>query len=376
MKKHFLSLFLAPLILTSCNNSINLSIKGYGINLNLNDPNASFTDEWKEERGVTAKNIMLYVNLNSYKSIVNSLPKVDDINAPEGKIFAGWYFDVEGSAGQEWSHYNLNQYVEANEDRSSVNIYCKWIDISETLLIYDLNDDNYDFAAKYTDSFNSNNHLTYRSPTFTIKNDNYVAAVSYGATANDIVTPNESLVFGGWFFADGDPLNKDTLKNKVLSRTEGDIRVYAHWKKRARINFRWYLDAGMLTALPGNSHFGGFFKEEIYTEYAKHYQYSWGNYSCQLSYSMYLDEFDSIEKVNNLTPKATDYVKTDVIDDAEFAKYTITAWKLMLFDDETGLYVVDLTYANIMEEVNRQNDPELYNNEYNIDFLPLVTYAG
>ncbi|MBO4962921.1 MAG: hypothetical protein J6C97_03995, partial [Clostridia bacterium] len=73
------------------------------LNIRLNHSEADYTEEYRQANGnFTSKNLSKIVGNKK----ITDLPTGEDLIAPSGKIFAGWYFDEEGTSDKIYNQTN------------------------------------------------------------------------------------------------------------------------------------------------------------------------------------------------------------------------------------------------------------------------------
>ncbi|MBO4381064.1 MAG: hypothetical protein J5815_02795 [Clostridia bacterium] len=208
--------------------------------LDLNDKNADYTQEYREAHSIESRNIIKVVNKDLYKNFCTGLPTGNDMIAPSGKAFAGWYFDKNNYEGTEFSEYNWNRFQRDAEDgEKKYVLYARWIPQGQQVVYFDLANSNADFTAAYRASHNNFDH---RSPEFIINNDLTQKAFGMPQEAH-IVVPKD-VTFEGWFFEDGTPFDDTpaTVTHFVELVNEGQVqfKIVAHWQEKEKryVTFR------------------------------------------------------------------------------------------------------------------------------------------
>ena len=219
MKKQtlkFISYFLLILIFAfsfACDNAVYL-------HLNLNDSSADYTQAYREEKGNFESNNLTMVVAQRK---IPDLPTYDDLVAPSGKVFAGWYFDSEGSVDKI---VNEPVWDATWSSKTGATIYAKWINNDEVLFVFNLGDSSADFTTTFKE--NNGNFLgrTYQK---VVKISALESAILEFPTVTDIVAP-ELKVFAGWYLDANcsTPLTAENfIANKVLNK--GDMALYAKY---------------------------------------------------------------------------------------------------------------------------------------------------
>lgn len=217
--------------------------------LDLNDKNADYTQEYREAHSIESRNIVKVVNKDLYKNFCTGLPTGNDMIAPSGKAFAGWYFDKNNYEGTEFSEYNWNRFQRDAEDgEKKYVLYARWIPVGQQVVYFDLANSNADFTAAYRARHNNFDH---RSPEFIINNNLAAQAFNMPSEA-DIVVPYD-MTFEGWYFVDGSEFNATNYIAQVNAGAV-QIKVVAHWQEKPKA----YVNCSFPETIPGSGIYFGF----------------------------------------------------------------------------------------------------------------------
>ena len=227
--------------------------------LDLNDKNADYTAEYREANGIESRNIIKVVNKDLYDHFCNNLPTGNDMVAPSGKVFAGWYFDNKNFEGMEFSAYNWNRFQRDAEDgEKKYVLYARWIPQGQHVIYFDLNNKDADFTPAYRARHNNFDH---RTPEFIVSDngvENQLAEMPL-VQGVDFTVPND-MTFDDWYFTDG---TKATVAGFLAKMQAGEvqIKVVAHWQEKPKA----YVYCSFPETVPGSG---------IYFEFAQGQQSS------------------------------------------------------------------------------------------------------
>ncbi len=143
-------------ILSACKSG-KVEIKTISYNLN----GGSFTEEYKEQNGISSNNVVKAVNLNYYGGFADSLADERALIAPSGKVFAGWYLDKNCTPEKYLTSRSWENFSNAIKEGDGNNvIYARWIDDQTKDILYEIDLEdlsfNQDFIAKNIQKNNMN----------------------------------------------------------------------------------------------------------------------------------------------------------------------------------------------------------------------------
>ena len=199
------------------------------MSVRLNHKDATYTEEFKERKGYSSNNVTHIINPNNYDNFVSNIATKNDIVAPAGKAFAGWYFDNTCSADKILNKTTWDEYVESRAEQKSGSIYAHWINDTEVSVYFDLTA----YGATYKDSYKTELGITHNAVRFIGSPENVLTQNL--PTESDLNKP-ENKVFLGWFL---DKLYTKEVNEANLLEAKANsslITVYAGWKDRVAVS--------------------------------------------------------------------------------------------------------------------------------------------
>ncbi len=158
------------------------------VRINLNHLEADYTNEYRKANGnFTSKNLSKIVGNKK----MTELPTENDLIAPSGQIFAGWYFDAQGTADKI---YNQKNWTAHFSEKTGASVYAKWINTNETLFVFDLTNE-----GDFTSAFKTASGVSGKVYQKTVDTATLTTHFASFPNANDIVAPN-GKIFTGWYF--------------------------------------------------------------------------------------------------------------------------------------------------------------------------------
>ncbi|MBQ3755084.1 MAG: hypothetical protein II867_02885, partial [Clostridia bacterium] len=220
--------------------------------LDLNDKNADYTQEYREAHSIESRNIVKVVNKDLYKNFCTGLPTGNDMIAPSGKAFAGWYFDKNNYEGTEFSEYNWNRFQRDAEDgEKKYVLYARWIPVGQHVIYFDLNNKDADYTATYRASHNNFDH---RTPEVIVSSSDVESKLNQMPLLPNVhfTVPND-VNFDDWYLEDG---SKATIVNLLTKINAGEvqIKVVAHWQEKPKA----YVNCSFPETIPGSGIYFGF----------------------------------------------------------------------------------------------------------------------
>lgn len=147
MKKNFkwmiaLMFVILPcaLIFSACGN-IDTAIVSYNFN------GGKLSEEFKTKENITSDKYATMANLDYYGGFSDGMLDEKDLEAPEGKVFAGWYLDKECTAENYLTSQTYKVLADNIRAKKGGTIYARWIDVGQKDFIYELNDETMSFNS-------------------------------------------------------------------------------------------------------------------------------------------------------------------------------------------------------------------------------------
>ena len=113
------------------------------VSYNLNG--GAFTDTFKAENGIKSDKLSTAVNLKYYGGFSDGMPDERDLEAPDGKVFAGWYLDKECTAENYLTSQTWEILAQNIRDKKGGTIYARWIDKGQKDILYELDGETFSF---------------------------------------------------------------------------------------------------------------------------------------------------------------------------------------------------------------------------------------
>ncbi|MCQ2399450.1 MAG: hypothetical protein MJ072_02970 [Clostridia bacterium] len=304
----------------------------------------AFIDENELDGGKTYR---ASINLNYYEGALRILPQAEEMTAPEGKAFAGWYYDKDCTAGQKISEHNLKARIATKEQTSGETVYAKWIDDSTVDVVLDLNDTSLSVLPQFTDSYKTAKGVT-DSVVVNVSRASVFNAIASLPTADDFVLP-EGKVFAGYSDYSGAMLStsETTLSSRLPTQGESVVKVYAIYEEEAYASLNYsvaafYYDDREMNWIPA------FFTSSVQEKFAKSLlSKSVTESACDVYYHC---RYSNIDEVFENVPTIEDLEPCDGCTD--FEKYSVTGWQLLVTEeDDTGhevVKLVDFTKENLI----------------------------
>ena len=316
MKKKIVSLCLCICIalmicavFVGCNNKY---IKTYSVTYDLNG--GSWTDEFKQSKSMESNNLISIINALYYEGATRSLPKYGDINAPSGKIFAGWYID-DDTFTKPWTEGNFNAYMAEFPDTTNIRVHAKWINAGSLDVVY---------YVKNSNSYFTSDNLLCR-----------VVNVSHSATADQVLStapsvsqmaPIDGYEFKGWVES---PEALQTQLSEVESNN-GQIVLGANWKAIPMVT----LSYDCASRIDENGDFQTIENCPVWFDGPTY------------TYPTVRRDQITADTLTQATTEFESYLRLN----EGYTSYTITKWMIAEYNMDTGKYEYkDYTVSNIVQ---------------------------
>lgn len=165
----------------------------------------SFTDEYKTQKNMSSNDISKVVNLEYYGGFSDSLPNEKDLNAPDGKVFAGWYTDKDCTPANYLTSESWESFSENIKNKTGKNvIYARWINQGTKDILYEIvesKDDaekisfNSSFISENTTNGNMTNSTIVR---FNVSVSNFEDQKVNLPSEDDLIFDSTNYEFNGW----------------------------------------------------------------------------------------------------------------------------------------------------------------------------------
>ena len=344
MKKKIIAIILCVCIVTAlsiaftaCNKD---NFQSFFVSYDLNG--GKWNEEYKTEKGFESNNIITIINIKYMEGAMRALQPAEAIDAPSGKIFAGWYIDKECTL--PWLEHNFTQWLEENPEKGSIGVHAKYINEGTMDYILNFNDTNSEVPATFKDPTESRNKVI----NITGRDANTV--ISQLPTDVDINIPRHKI-FNGWAIDNQNIITVESLQEKIdsLNAKNGVLILNASIQEREHCILYFRLEkldeeSGYYTNL-----------DTVYFSEA-----SWG-FVTYMNQKFYDDSTQ--EDIVELKQKAMNEIK--VVEGK--TQPTISDWKILLttydVDNHPNYGIKDFTAENI-NEINWQ--------ETTIDIIPII----
>ena len=120
------------LVFSACSSKVEPSIVSYNLN------GGEFNDTFKIEKGISSNNYSTMVNLNYYGGFADGMPDEQDLEAPEGKVFAGWYIDKDCTPENYLTSYTWEVLANNIREKKGSTVYARWINKGEKEILCEL----------------------------------------------------------------------------------------------------------------------------------------------------------------------------------------------------------------------------------------------
>lgn len=204
------------------------------LHINLNG--GEYTEEFASENGFDSTKTNYSKGVNRLFNDTLSLPNGNDIVAPKGKVFAGWYFKEKNEADpllkNYWCRKNW-EAITADENVGSATIYAKWIDAGNIVLNFMENSETETYRDGVTSSF-------------VFKPEEYAAIQSRFPNQSSF-NLTQDYIFEGWYFYRDGKLQEEFSPALLASKLAADpvnayFNVAAKWTMRPVVYLNYVID--------------------------------------------------------------------------------------------------------------------------------------
>lgn len=314
------------------------------LHLKLNDKDAQYTQQYKDAYNYESNNVIKVVNPDLYDRFSINLPTKNDIIAPEGKVFAGWYLNQECEPDYYLNKTNWKKVVLDKKDKNSksASIYVFWIDSDCVSITFNLNDD----TMSFTDSYKASMGVYQDNPRMVDKPEVILNNLPNETNINSV----EGKTFQGWYLDKqcNLELNENNLNNLLSS--SADLTVYAKWHIRKLMN------VAISTYLPSidnniNTDFYDFcFKDEVVSSYETNYSKS------EIKLNIWEDRYSEL---STLLSTLNQYIDIGQFEN----KYQFDSWKMVVWESGNR-ELVEINQLTWSSQVN-------YEYNYNINIVAI-----
>ena len=147
MKKNFKLIIALMLIVIPCLlffSACSFNIESAYVSFNLNG--GKFKDEFKESKGITSDSYSTAVNLNYYGGFSDGMPDERDLEAPVGKVFAGWYIDKDCTPENYLTSYTWEVLANNIREKKGNTVYARWINKGEKEILCELDGETFSYV--------------------------------------------------------------------------------------------------------------------------------------------------------------------------------------------------------------------------------------
>ncbi len=351
----------ATVFITGCT-SVNSYLKTYNLRCNL--IGATYTEEFKEENKIKDNSYTAVINLNNYEGALRILPEANEMIAPSGKVFAGWYFDNNFTAENLISERNLKSRIETLEEKKTEDVYAKWIDENTVDVVIDLYDSTATEKPKFTEEFKTKTGASDYLYIFNLSLNNLEGINEKLPTADDIIH-SEDKTFGGFTTIGGStvPFTQSDIAGKTENLGQHTLSLHVISQDRQYVSICFSLSAIDYPLNESWNTIPAKFSTQTIEKYSQNMindKYKTNN-DLGVYYQFYVDGENNL--ANNI-PTKEDMVPFEDIYLDDFSICTIVGWKLIVFDEDGHSSYCDLTYENIQNNLT---------NEYGLnDFIAIA----
>ena len=295
-------------VFVGCNNKY---IKTYSVTYDLNG--GSWTEEFKQSKSMESNNLISIINALYYEGATRTLPKYGDINAPSGKIFAGWYIDQDYK--KPWTEGNFNAYMAEFPETTNIRVHAKWINAGSLDVVY--------YVKNTSTSFTSDSLLC------------RVVNVSHSSTADQVLStapsvsqmaPIDGFEFKGWVES------PEALQTQLdeTDANNGQVMLNAKWKAIPMVT----LSYDCTSYIDDNGEFQAIENCPV-----------WFNGTDYNSPRIRRD----LITAETLTQATTEFESCLELNEG-YESYTISKWMIAEYNMDTGKYELkEYTVSNIVE---------------------------
>ena len=113
------------LVFSACSCNIDSALVRFDLN------GGKFNDIFKAEKDITSDSYSTAVNLNYYGGFSDGMPDEQDLEAPDGKVFAGWYIDKNCTQENYLTSYTWEVLANNIREKKGNTVYARWINKAE-----------------------------------------------------------------------------------------------------------------------------------------------------------------------------------------------------------------------------------------------------
>jgi hypothetical protein len=283
-----------------------------------NNSQATWSSEYISEHGTKEQTYI--VNRYDFESWIDNLPTAEDMKAPAGKVFAGWYFDKNCSDGNFYNLHNWEKYAIKNGKPTRLNAYAKWIDEDYVNVVFDLDNDE----AKYVDTSKiETEKLVARSELENI--------MDYLPTADDASLNHSTLSDWSLISSYGKVSKYSATVEKIEKALESQnyVSLYAMWDyddNLIELRFEVIAPSGTSAAIKTAHYLQHKTDWQHYYHPYAHRIITQGSKDKMLTCCVFSD--DSMDFIKSLAPNMEDISVTNSKGKDVSSKYKITSYKI------------------------------------------------
>ena len=128
------------LIFSACSSNVKTSIVSYNLN------GGEFNDVFKAENNISSGSYSTAVNLNYYGGFSDGMLDEQDLEAPDGKVFAGWYIDKDCTPENYLTSYTWEVLANNIREKKGNTIYARWINEGEKEILCELDGETFSYV--------------------------------------------------------------------------------------------------------------------------------------------------------------------------------------------------------------------------------------
>lgn len=253
-------------------------------------------------------NVMKVVSKTNFENF--SMPEAKYITPPEGKVFAGWYFNnTSDDYSENWTEENWlkaceNAQVE-EEGKRSVTVYAKWVNAGEA--VFALNGGTY---GTFKDSFLSSEQV---SKKIDLSDYNTFVSSLSQTDIDSALTYPVSKSFDDWYLyvaknsmGNDVALSLDEVQKQIRDEKSAYIELFAKWNARKIL----YLEMDISSNLPEELKDAVRFTDEFFDTRVKGVNISYTSDVFQTNRRMlvyvYVDELSTLCDLSHVLPTEDD----------------------------------------------------------------------
>ena len=128
------------LVFSACSCNIDSALVRFDLN------GGKFNDIFKAEKDITSDSYSTAVNLNYYGGFSDGMPDEQDLEAPDGKVFAGWYIDKDCTPENYLTSYTWEVLANNIREKKGNTVYARWIDEGEKEILCELDGETFSYV--------------------------------------------------------------------------------------------------------------------------------------------------------------------------------------------------------------------------------------